>query len=128
MSSRAAIVRGAAAVILLEARCAADTRGAHGSAHEERGRRAADHHAPRAPLPGGDRSASRRERHRHCHGERFGCRKGTAAVAVSPDGTAFTVTCSDCLAQAGGNSDPTAFRKNCRLNLIVFQGSPDTVF
>ncbi|GAA0923636.1 DUF4360 domain-containing protein [Streptomyces thermoalcalitolerans] len=48
-----------------------------------------------------------------------GCRKGTAAVAVSPDNTAFTVTYSDYLAQAGGNSDPTAFRKNCQLNLVV---------
>ncbi|MCF3131310.1 DUF4360 domain-containing protein [Streptomyces olivochromogenes] len=48
-----------------------------------------------------------------------GCPAGTAAVAVSPDNTAFTVTYSDYLAQAGGNSDPTAFRKNCQLNLIV---------
>lgn len=48
-----------------------------------------------------------------------GCPRGTAAVAVSPDNTAFTVTYSDYLAQAGGNSDPTAFRKNCQLNLIV---------
>ncbi|MFD8915629.1 DUF4360 domain-containing protein [Streptomyces sp. NPDC059575] len=48
-----------------------------------------------------------------------GCPQGTAAVAVSPDNTAFTVTYSDYLAQAGGGSDPTAFRKNCQLNLIV---------
>ncbi|MCX4701055.1 DUF4360 domain-containing protein [Streptomyces sp. NBC_01373] len=48
-----------------------------------------------------------------------GCPQGTAAVAVSEDNTAFTVTYSDYLAQAGGNSDPTAFRKNCQLNLIV---------
>ncbi|MFG3204970.1 DUF4360 domain-containing protein [Streptomyces sp. NPDC048192] len=48
-----------------------------------------------------------------------GCPAGTAAVAVSPDNTAFTVTYSDYLAQAGGGSDPTAFRKNCQLNLIV---------
>ncbi|GHD92503.1 DUF4360 domain-containing protein [Streptomyces naganishii] len=48
-----------------------------------------------------------------------GCPQGTAAVAVSPDNTAFTVTYSNYLAQAGGNSDPTAFRKNCQLNLIV---------
>lgn len=48
-----------------------------------------------------------------------GCPAGTAAVAVSPDNTAFTVTYSSYLAQAGGNSDPTAFRKNCQLNLIV---------
>ncbi|MFE9448028.1 DUF4360 domain-containing protein [Streptomyces sp. NPDC006739] len=48
-----------------------------------------------------------------------GCPQGTAAVAVSPDNTAFTVTYSDYLAQAGGNSDPTWFRKNCQLNLIV---------
>jgi hypothetical protein len=48
-----------------------------------------------------------------------GCPAGTAAVAVSEDNTAFTVTYSDYLAQAGGGSDPTAFRKNCQLNLIV---------
>ena len=48
-----------------------------------------------------------------------GCPAGTAAVAVSEDNTAFTVTYSEYLAQAGGNSDPTAFRKNCQLNLIV---------
>ncbi|MGW2640006.1 DUF4360 domain-containing protein [Streptomyces sp. NPDC001348] len=48
-----------------------------------------------------------------------GCPQGTAAVAVSPDNTAFTVTYSAYLAQAGGNSDPTAFRRNCQLNLIV---------
>ena len=48
-----------------------------------------------------------------------GCPQGTAAVAVSEDNTAFTVTYSDYLAQVGGNSDPTAFRKNCQLNLLV---------
>lgn len=48
-----------------------------------------------------------------------GCPAGTAAVAVSPDNTAFTVTYSEYLAQAGGDSDPTAFRKNCQLNLVV---------
>ncbi|MFJ9818379.1 DUF4360 domain-containing protein [Streptomyces sp. NPDC101151] len=48
-----------------------------------------------------------------------GCPQGTAAVAVSPDNTAFTVTYSNYLAQVGGNSDPTAFRKNCQLNLVV---------
>ncbi|MFD3729935.1 DUF4360 domain-containing protein [Streptomyces sp. NPDC058632] len=48
-----------------------------------------------------------------------GCPQGTTAVAVSEDNTAFTVTYSDYLAQAGGTSDPTAFRKNCQLSLIV---------
>ncbi|MFD7229691.1 DUF4360 domain-containing protein [Streptomyces sp. NPDC059881] len=48
-----------------------------------------------------------------------GCRQGTAAVAVSPDNTAFTVTYSDYLAQVGGGASPTDFRKNCQLNLIV---------
>ncbi|GAA3821840.1 DUF4360 domain-containing protein [Streptomyces coacervatus] len=48
-----------------------------------------------------------------------GCPQGTTAVAVSPDNTAFTVTYSAYLAKAGGGSDPTAFRKNCQLNLIV---------
>ncbi|MFJ6687745.1 DUF4360 domain-containing protein [Streptomyces sp. NPDC091294] len=48
-----------------------------------------------------------------------GCPQGTAAVAVSEDNTAFTVTYSDYLAQAGGASAPTDFRKNCQLNLLV---------
>ncbi|WP_149822538.1 DUF4360 domain-containing protein [Streptomyces tailanensis] len=48
-----------------------------------------------------------------------GCPQGTAAVAVSPDNTAFTVTYSDYLAQVGGGAPSTAFRKNCQLNLIV---------
>ncbi|MGW1724481.1 DUF4360 domain-containing protein [Streptomyces sp. NPDC002306] len=48
-----------------------------------------------------------------------GCPQGTTAVAVSEDNTAFTVTYSAYLAQAGGNSDPTAYRKNCQLNLVV---------
>ncbi|MGY0067105.1 DUF4360 domain-containing protein [Streptomyces sp. QTS137] len=48
-----------------------------------------------------------------------GCPQGTTAVAVSEDNTAFTVTYSDYLAQAGGASDPTAFRRNCQLSLIV---------
>ncbi|MCC3764222.1 DUF4360 domain-containing protein [Glycomyces sp. TRM65418] len=48
-----------------------------------------------------------------------GCPVGTAAVAVNEGNTSFTVTYSEYLAQAGGNSDPTDFRKNCQLNLIV---------
>ncbi|QFZ19324.1 DUF4360 domain-containing protein [Saccharothrix syringae] len=46
-----------------------------------------------------------------------GCPAGTAAVAAAPDRTAFTVTYSSFLAQAGGESDPTDFRKNCQLAL-----------
>ncbi|MEV7027276.1 DUF4360 domain-containing protein [Kitasatospora sp. NPDC093558] len=48
-----------------------------------------------------------------------GCPAGTAAVAVSPDNTAFTVTYSQYLAQIGVGSKPTDFRKNCQLNLRV---------
>ncbi|MFF8832413.1 DUF4360 domain-containing protein [Streptomyces sp. NPDC015131] len=48
-----------------------------------------------------------------------GCRQGTAAIAVAPDNTAFTVTYSDYLAQVGVGAEPTDFRKNCQLNLIV---------
>ncbi|WP_042364768.1 DUF4360 domain-containing protein [Streptacidiphilus neutrinimicus] len=44
-----------------------------------------------------------------------GCPSGTTAATVSPDATAFTVTYSNYLAQAGGNSLPTDFRKNCQL-------------
>ncbi|QKW11037.1 DUF4360 domain-containing protein [Streptomyces sp. NA04227] len=48
-----------------------------------------------------------------------GCPPETAAVAVSEDNTAFTVTYSQYLAKAGGGADPTEARKNCQLNLIV---------
>ncbi|MFI1971855.1 hypothetical protein BLA24_06600 [Streptomyces cinnamoneus] len=48
-----------------------------------------------------------------------GCPAGTAAVAVSPDNTAFTVTYSEYLAQVGVGSKPTDFRKNCQLSLNV---------
>jgi hypothetical protein len=48
-----------------------------------------------------------------------GCPLGTAAVAVSPDNTAFTVTYSDYLAQVGVGAKPTDYRKNCQLNVIV---------
>src|SRR5690349_16787876 len=48
-----------------------------------------------------------------------GCRSGTAAVAVSPDNTAFTVTYSEYMAQVGVGSKPTDFRKNCQMNLRV---------
>ncbi|RFS87250.1 DUF4360 domain-containing protein [Actinomadura spongiicola] len=48
-----------------------------------------------------------------------GCPKGTAAVAVSEDKEAFTVTYSDYTAQAGGSSAPTDFRKNCQISMKV---------
>ncbi len=48
-----------------------------------------------------------------------GCPAGTAAVAPSPDRTSFTVTYSNYLAQAGPDSEPTDFRKNCQLILQV---------
>lgn len=48
-----------------------------------------------------------------------GCPAGTAAVASSDDRTAFTVTYSQYLAQAGQGSSPTDFRKNCQINLRV---------
>ena len=38
---------------------------------------------------------------------------------MSPDNTAFTVTYSNYLAQAGKGAAPTDFRKNCQLNLRV---------
>jgi hypothetical protein len=48
-----------------------------------------------------------------------GCRPGTAAVAVSEDNTAFTVTYSEYLAKVGVGAGPTDYRKNCQLNLVV---------
>ncbi|MFJ6795137.1 DUF4360 domain-containing protein [Streptomyces sp. NPDC091268] len=48
-----------------------------------------------------------------------GCRPGSATVAVSPDNTAFTVTYSEYLAQAGGGVAAAEARKNCLLSLVV---------
>ncbi|WP_084654088.1 DUF4360 domain-containing protein [Nocardia altamirensis] len=48
-----------------------------------------------------------------------GCPKDTAAVAVAPDNTAFTVTYSQYTAAVGPGSGPMDFRKNCQLNLKV---------
>ncbi|MFG2750527.1 DUF4360 domain-containing protein [Streptomyces xanthophaeus] len=48
-----------------------------------------------------------------------GCRPGSAAVAVAPDNTAFTVTYSEYIAQAGGAAPPVDARKNCLLSLVV---------
>ncbi|HEU4425643.1 MAG TPA: DUF4360 domain-containing protein [Pilimelia sp.] len=48
-----------------------------------------------------------------------GCPAGTAAIAVAPDNTAFTITYSQYLAQVGVGSLPTDFRKNCQINVLV---------
>ncbi|QIS20523.1 DUF4360 domain-containing protein [Nocardia terpenica] len=48
-----------------------------------------------------------------------GCPQDTAAVAVAPDNTAFTVTYSAYTAQVGVGAQPTDFRKNCQLDLRV---------
>jgi hypothetical protein len=48
-----------------------------------------------------------------------GCKPGTAAVAVSADKTAFTVTYSTYLAGVGPSFKVTDGRKNCQLNLRV---------
>ncbi|MEU6371223.1 DUF4360 domain-containing protein [Streptomyces sp. NPDC046931] len=48
-----------------------------------------------------------------------GCPPGTAAVAISPDQTTFTVTYSNYIAQAGPSSPPSARQKNCQLNLLL---------
>jgi hypothetical protein len=48
-----------------------------------------------------------------------GCARGTAAIAVSEDNTAFTVTYSAYVAQIGPGVNVMENRKNCQLNLIV---------
>jgi hypothetical protein len=48
-----------------------------------------------------------------------GCPAGSAAVAVAPDNTAFTVTYSAYMALVGVGSLPTDFRKNCQLAVRV---------
>jgi hypothetical protein len=48
-----------------------------------------------------------------------GCPAGTAAIAVAPDNTAFTVTYSSYMALVGVGSTATDWRKNCQLNIVV---------
>ena len=48
-----------------------------------------------------------------------GCPAGTAAIAVSPDNTAFTVTYSAYTALVGVGATSTDWRKNCQLNIVV---------
>jgi hypothetical protein len=48
-----------------------------------------------------------------------GCPPGTAGIAVLSDNTGFRVTYREFLARAGGSVDPTDFRKNCQLSLLV---------
>ncbi|MGH3242035.1 MAG: DUF4360 domain-containing protein [Spirillospora sp.] len=48
-----------------------------------------------------------------------GCPIGTAAVALSENNDAFTITYSKYLAQVGGSSSPIDERKNCQINLRV---------
>jgi len=48
-----------------------------------------------------------------------GCPAGTAAVAVAPDNTAFTVTYSAYMALVGVGASATDFRKNCQINVLV---------
>lgn len=48
-----------------------------------------------------------------------GCAGDSAEVAMSPDNTAFTVTYSEYMAQAGGAAKPTDMRKNCQLVVNV---------
>jgi hypothetical protein len=48
-----------------------------------------------------------------------GCPAGTASVAMLPDNTGFRINYSSYLAEDGGSTDPTAFRKNCQVNLLV---------
>ncbi len=48
-----------------------------------------------------------------------GCRKQTVAVALSPDGQAFTVTYSEYLARVGVGAKPNDYRKDCKITVRV---------
>jgi hypothetical protein len=48
-----------------------------------------------------------------------GCPPGTAAVAVAPDNSAFTVTYSNYLARVGRGIPADEGRRNCLLSLVV---------
>ena len=47
-----------------------------------------------------------------------GCPAGTA-IDTASDNTSFFVSYSDYMATAGVGADPTDFRKNCQLNVLV---------
>jgi hypothetical protein len=48
-----------------------------------------------------------------------GCKLGTAHVTMGPDNKSFEISYDDYIAQSGGESLPTDFRKNCQLNLRI---------
>lgn len=48
-----------------------------------------------------------------------GCPAGTAAVNMLPDNTGFRIDYSAFRAEDGGGAAPTAFRKNCQVNVNV---------
>jgi hypothetical protein len=48
-----------------------------------------------------------------------GCRPDTAAIGVSADSLAFTVTYSEYLAEAGGGAKPRKARRDCHLHLKI---------
>lgn len=48
-----------------------------------------------------------------------GCPAGTASVSVLGDNTGFRINYSAYRAEAGAGADPTDFRKNCQVNLLV---------
>jgi hypothetical protein len=56
-----------------------------------------------------------------------GCPSGTAAAAVSPDNTSFTVTYSQFLAQVGVGAKPGEFHQKCQLHLKVLN-PPDYTY
>jgi len=56
-----------------------------------------------------------------------GCPTGSAAVAVSPGNTTFTVTYSQFLAQVGVGAKPGEFHKKCQIQLKVLN-PPDYTY
>lgn len=48
-----------------------------------------------------------------------GCPAGTASVSMLSDNTGFRINYYAFRAEDGGNADPTDFRKNCQVNLLV---------
>lgn len=48
-----------------------------------------------------------------------GCRPGTAAVAVAPDKTVFTVTYSDYVVVVGAGGHQNSAKKKCKIDLAV---------
>jgi hypothetical protein len=48
-----------------------------------------------------------------------GCKPGTAGATALSDNTGFRINYKDFIARDGGSADPTEFRRNCQVNVVI---------